>query len=326
MSRTIERGVICGVIALFGFGLCRSAEFRYQEKIKTIRGANEAARQKLGLPMAQLKAKYPTPEIGMVSSGCLLPGETTEVVVRGKFAPDTKFVFETDNLEVVKESQAGNEYRATVKAAQGIGPMSAALSVITPVSGIMTRQSDVVTVGGRYEFALEAKNGWKINAVSDAATKCGVTKMSDASYDVKFFKPGQAQPFETRDAKLSYDQWSLSNYMFRVNDAGPTGDDPTAKLTALMKQMSNPNLTSDQRNKLMQELPKLQEQMQAQMKQMQSPGAMQAYVAAEEKKKKEFGCGYIDLSVKGGSATGRMRCGANVGTVEVSGAMKLLGR
>ena len=326
MSKFIERGVILGVAALFCFGLCRSAQFQYQEKIKAIRTANEAARQKLGLPAAQLKAKYPTPEIGMVTSGCLLPGETTDVVVHGKFSPDTKFVLESDLIEVVKESLVGNEYRATVKAAQGIGPISASLTVIAPVSGITMRQGDAVTVGGKYEFTLDAKNGWKITATSAADTKCGQTRMTDASYDMKFFKPGQAQPFETRDAKLSYDQWSISNYMFRVSETALGGDDPTAKMTELMKKLSDRSLSSAQRDKVMQELPKLQAQMQEQMKKLQAPGAMQAFAAEEEKKKREFGCGYIDLSVKAGSATGRMRCGASVGTVEVSGMMKLLGR
>ena len=197
-----KRVAYVAVAALAALGLCRAVVFRFQEKENAIRQANKAQMQKLGLTPAAAKAKYPTPEIGLVSSACLLPGGTGEVVVKGKFVPDTKFIFQNDSLEVVKESLTAGEYRATLKVAPGIGPQTAALVAISPVSGITTRQDRVAVVGGKYEWTMESANGWKIVARSAGNRPCGGTAPADDPYEVLFYRKGEASPFEKRAATL----------------------------------------------------------------------------------------------------------------------------
>lgn len=118
-----QRMVYAGTLVVAAMTLSRAAQFRFQEKEQAFRQVCKDQLQKLGITRDAAKAKYPTPEIHLVSGGgCLVPGATGEVVVKGKFVPETKFLFTNDNLEVVKETLAGNEYRATVRVAADIRP------------------------------------------------------------------------------------------------------------------------------------------------------------------------------------------------------------
>src|SRR5690242_10040666 len=99
-------------LMLAGLGLVRAALTGFQQKQQALRAASRAELQKLGITRDAAKARYPTPQITLVSSACLTPGSTGEVVVKGKFAPETKFVFETDHVTVVKDTLTPTEYRA----------------------------------------------------------------------------------------------------------------------------------------------------------------------------------------------------------------------
>src|SRR5215467_10248684 len=187
--------VYAGVLLLLAAALTRAVQFRFQERQQAFYQLCKDQLQKLGLTKEAAKAKYPTPEIHMVSGGCLTPGATGEVVVKGKFAPDTKILLGNDNLEVVKETLVGNEYHATVKVAPDIGPQSAEVIAITPVTGITARQLGAVAIGGRYEWNLEAANGWRIVARSPANKTCDGRSASDV-YTVEFFRKGETAAFE----------------------------------------------------------------------------------------------------------------------------------
>ena len=132
MTITTRRIAYAGVMVLAAMAISRATQFRFQEQEQAFRRACSDQLKKLGITRGAAKAKYPTPEILMVSGGCLAPGATGEVAVKGRFAPDTKFIFENDNVEVVKESLAASEYRATLKIAPDIGPQTASVMAITP--------------------------------------------------------------------------------------------------------------------------------------------------------------------------------------------------
>lgn len=323
MSLSMKRVMGIAVLVLLGFGLSRAAMFRFQEKEQEFRKGCQAQLQKMGLTMGAAKATYPTPEIHMVSSGCLLAGGTVEVVAKGKFAPGTKFIFENDSLEVVKESLVGGEYRATVKAAPGMGPQSAALTAITPVTCISVRQDRAVTVGGKYEWVMESGNGWKIVARSPADTACGGKTNAEDTYDMQFFRKGESTPFEKRTATLYHSIYERTNYRFSISQQDSVSQAGMNELNTLAKKLADPNLTSAQREALMKQLMKMQSEMQANMAKMTDP----AYIKALEAKKLEFGCERIELEVQGGNATGQMSCSQKVGTrIPVKGTLTVLGR
>ncbi len=318
-----KRVAYMAVAALAALGLCRAVAFRFQEKENAFRQANQAEMKKLGLTPAAAKARYPTPEISLVSGGCLLPGGAGEVVVKGKFVPGTKFIFQNDSLEVVKESLAGGEYRATLRAAAGIGPQTAALMAISPVSGITTRHDRAAVVGGRYEWTMEAANGWKIVARSAGEKACGAPGPADDPYEVLFYRKGEANPFEKRAATLYSSIWEKTNHRFRIDQQDPELAAPGEEMKVLAQKMSDPKITPAQRDEVMKQFQKAQERMMAEAKKMTDP----AYRQQLEARKQQFGCETIELAAAGGTFTGRMRCAQAVGTqIALTGAMKLLGR
>ncbi len=311
------------VAALTALGLARAVAFRFQEKENAIRQANQEEMKKLGLTQAAAKAKYPTPEIGLVSSACLLPGGTDDVVVKGKFVPGTKFIFQNDSLEVVKESLTGGEYRATLKAAAGIGPQTAAVVAISPVSGITTRHDRAAVVGGKYEWTMEAANGWKIVARSAGGQPCGGPGSADDPYQVLFYRKGEANPFETRAATLYSSIWEKTNHRFRISQEDPKIAGAAEDMRSLVQKMSDPKITAAQRDQLMRQIQKAQAGVMAEAKKMADP----SYRKQLEASGQQFGCEMIELAAAGGALTGRMRCAQAVGTqIALTGAMRLMGK
>jgi hypothetical protein len=310
-----------GIGLLFALGLCRAAKFRYQDREDAIRKAAGDQLTGLGITRGAAKAKYPTPEIGMVTAACLAPGETGEVVVRGKFSAGTQFVVENDNLEVVKESLAGGEYRATLKAATGVGPQTASIRAFSPVTAITAYHEGAAAIGGRYEWDMDAANSWKVVARPQAGNACS-TGSGGQPYDISFYKKGEANPFEKRTANLFYNAFDRENYGFNISQ-----DDPNQGVMggymALMKKMSDPSLTAAQRDAAMKDLEKMQDQLTAAMEKMSSP----AGIAAAQQKAAEFGCERIALEMQAGALKGQMRCADKVGRqIGITGTMKLLGK
>ena len=320
---TSKRIVSVVVFALLGLALGRAGMLRYQEKERALREQCRADLQKLGVTHAAAKLKYPTPYIGLVTGACLLPGGTAEVVVKGKFAPGTKFIFENDSVEVVSENVAAGEYRATVKVPPGTGAQTAALMAFTPVTCLTARAERAVTIAGQYEWTLEAANGWRIVARNTANKSCQASSGGENNYSVLFYRKGEANPFEQRKATLYHDQYSATNYRFSISEEDPEMNAGAEDMQALVQKMMDPKLTDAQRDQLMKRLEQVQQQMQAQIQKMTGAG----YAQQQEAKRKQFGCRNVELAVAGGAAKGSLRCAAAVGTqVGLTGTVKLLGR
>lgn len=319
MSIAVRRVAYAAVLLLGIAAISRTAQFRFQEKQDAIYKECRDQLQKLGMTKVAAKAKYPTPEIHMVTTGCLLPGSTGDVVVKGKFVPETRFIFASDNLEVVKESMAGGEYRATVKVGADLLPQMVDVIAITPVTGITARSTRGAFIGGRFEWTLQAANGWKIVGRSPSTKNCG--EPGPDTYSVEFFRAGEAASFEKREAKQEYSMYEgLSR--FRMAESSPM-DGQASDFQALMTKMTDPKLPSAEREKLMQQLQKAQQEMQANMKKLADP----AYARSLEEQKKKFGCESIQVRNESGKLTGEMRCAPAVGMrIAVTGSLKFLGR
>jgi hypothetical protein len=322
MLSSSKRLAYVGVVLLLSLGLCRAALFRFQEKEQAIRQACREQLKALGLTYGVAKIKYSTPEIHMVTASCLPPGGTGEVVIKGKFVPETKFVFQNDNLEVVKESLAAGEYRATVKVAPGIGPQSASVMAITPVTGLTVRQADAVAVGGKYEWTMDSANGWKIVARSTGAKACPEKSYSGHPYEMEFTRNGETKPFEKRRATLHFSLYERTNFRFSIDQQDAQSQAEAEDLQTLMKRMMDPKLPSAEREQIMKRMQSFQAQMQARVTKMTDP----SYIKAQEAKRLEFSCERIELEVKGGFFTGQMRCSDKVGTrINLTGTMKPVG-
>jgi hypothetical protein len=317
MSIPLKRAASLAVLILFVFGLARAATHRYQEREDAFRKERQAELQRLGLSAADAKLKYPTPEIQLASAACVLPGATGDVVVNGKFSPGSKFFVENDNMEIVKESLAGNQYRATVQAVVGIGPETAAIAVISP-RGQMARQDRAVVVGGRHEWTLQAANGWKVVALPRRTTACPAGS-GDEAYEISFFRQGEAAAFEKMAGTLGYSQWDSRNFRFSLS---PLPKGSLAAYEEVMQKLSDPKLTAAQRQDLMSKFEPLAARMQAEM----NPEAIKRQVAEEQRHEQEFGCRNIGLTAEaGGKVTGELQCSDKVGRrLAVTGTLALM--
>jgi hypothetical protein len=307
------------VLVLLAFGLSRAAKFRFQDKEAAIRQSCQEQLQKLGITRGAAKAKYPTPEIHMVTPACLMPGGTGEVVITGKFPPGTKFVFANDNFEVLKESVTATEYRATLKAAPGIGPENATVRAITAATCITAQSDRAAVVGSRYEWNMDAANGWRVVARSTSAKACGSGPASQDPYDVLFFRKGETTPFEKRSARLDFDQYSSINYRFSISGQSSDVQSSQQEAFELMKKMRDPNLTSAQREQIMARIQKMQAEMTANMARMGDP----SYIKKMQEAQQKFGCQTIQLEARGEELKGDMRCSDAVGTrIALTGTRK----
>ncbi|RPI22600.1 MAG: hypothetical protein EHM61_21900 [Acidobacteria bacterium] len=313
--------LILGVIAA---GLVRGSLTNYEAKRKAIIAACAAERAKLS-PTARnnVKADYPTPEITLIKSACVTPGGTGQLLVKGKFVQGTKFLLQSDTIEIVNETATTTEYRATVKVPSGIGPEEASIECYSPVSGIYAQgQKPAVIVTGKFEWDLKAANGWIIKARPLEDTRCTAAAQGDLNYSIEFFRGTETAPFQKRSAQLRYSPWSNPPFRFSI-DAEEASLDGQAQMTELAKKLYNPNLSDAERDKLMAQLQTLQEKMVAQMSDM---NAMQRKAKEAEQRKKEFGCRGIELQILPGSAVqGEMSCGELVGhDIKLTGTMKLV--
>ena len=320
MVTWLQRLASVAVLVLFIFGLSRAATFRFQQQEDAFRKECQQKLQAAGMTPAAAKAKYPTPEIQLVSSGCVMAGATTDAMVSGKFSPGSRLFLENDNLELVKADLVGGQFRATVKAPAGIGPESAAFTVISPACQSARSQDRAITVGGKYEWTMDAGNGWKVVARPQATTPCP-SGSQDIPYEVSFYRKGETTPFEKLTGKLSFSIYNTRNYAFTIS---PPSNAPAGAVDyqQLMQKFSDPNLTPAQREQLMKQIQQAAGQMQAQMQKMADPAYAKQQADLERQRQQEFGCDRIEAGLQNGAVTGEMRCSEKVGRrIPVTGAV-----
>lgn len=312
---------------LWVLGIARASTRRYQERQKALLVELAAERERLGLTdRVALFAKYPTPEITLCPMTRLLPGTSGEVVLRGKFAAATKFLFENDNVEVVKESATPEEYRAMVRVPAGIGPSYAFLYAYTPVSGANAR-CHALYIGGKYEWDFTAENGWRILLrLVDEAFSSDAGRLPEPVYRVEFYRGSEPKPFETLEVQLDLDAspWEES-YSGSLREPEPGKSGAQAEMEKLMERMSKGQLSPKEMEQVSQRLEELSEKMmqelQATMTKMSSPD----YAKEVERKQQEFGCHYLNAWVTPAGVEGSVTCGEKVGTVKLKGTMKFVG-
>jgi hypothetical protein len=312
----IKRISLILVFSMMVISLGRAAMFRWQEKERAIRQACQGAQQKAG-------ADCPTPEIHMITSSCIQPGGSGEVVIKGKFPPGTKFVFENDNLEVVSESLMGTVYKATLKAAAGIGPQDASVSAISPCCKSARHEKGAV-VGGKYEWNLQVSNGWRIFAKLLSDNRCGASKgEGQSTYELQFYRGNETAPFEKRQGSLFFSQFEKTQYRFSIDQTDSSAKNAQEELQAIVKKMMDPSISEDERAKIMKKMETLQQQMVANMQKMTNPAEVQKM----EQKRQEFGCEAMELQVSAASVQGSMRCAEKVGrNIPLTGTLKYLGQ
>jgi hypothetical protein len=326
MTRSFARKIsLAAALVLAVLGIVRASLEKFDQQRQAIYVAAQAEQKRLGITnRATLGSQYPTPEISLASAGpaCVVPGETAQIVIKGKFKPGTKFLLRSDRLEILTENVTPTEYRATVKVPADIGPEDADLHAFAPVSAFHSAIENAVVVSGRYEWHMNVSNGWRVIARLLEDTRCKSTSGGSMKYQLDFFKGAETTPFEKRTATLYYDPYSNENYHFDIDEADQTGG-AQAEMEKIAKRFQDPNLKPEEMEKLTARMEVVQQQLMAEMQKMTDP----AYQKQLEQKKLEFGCEDIYLKLTGAQFAGYMRCSEKVGReLKITGTLKFLGK
>ncbi len=318
----IRRSLFVLVLLVITAGLVRASLDGFHAKREAIVTACQAERKRLGITSDEvLRAKYPTPEISLITTACIPAGGTGELIVKGRFVVGSKFLLESDNLEVVKEALTATEYRATIKAPAGIGPEVADFWVFSPVSAISARGEKAAVVTGKFEWDLQSANGWRIKAHPGLDTRCKPREQGSLKYTVEFFRGAETVPFQKREGELYFTPYDQNSYQLRLEEE-QIGGDYQAQIQALTQKLTKPGISDAERDKVMAQLQTLSQKM---LEKMSDLNAVQKEAQQAEQKKKEFGCQTLELRIEGGSQVqGEMHCGELVGRgIKLNGTVKV---
>lgn len=330
-NKTLRWLVAVGVVSLLAWGIVRAGTSRFEEQSKAILNQIRAERERLHLSAEELRARYPTPMVGLCRFARIAPGGAGEVVFGGNFQAGTKFLFDNDKIQVVREAftvGAGlrqSEYRASIKVAQSPEPDTARVVSFQPVTGAGAG-CEVVYIGGKYEWEFTADNGWRIKLASMSQPTTGYAEEALTSlYRAEFYRGGETKPFEVRVVVVG--GTPAAGYFGNISQSEADSPSIEAEIGRLSQKMIDPKLSERERGQLMKRQQELTAKMMQQMEKMSDP----KYVEELEKKKQEFGCHMMSFSLSGSTVEGIMRCGEkvgnpeNLGRLELKGTMKYLG-
>jgi hypothetical protein len=302
--------IVTGIVLFWG--ATHAALSKYQEKDRTIREACRAERAKL-TPQQQKQLQCSTPEVSLVSHIVVKPGATAEVAINGKFPAGTSFVFQSDSIEVLKESSNANAYRATVKASSDGVPRTVSISALIPLCCKSAYLSHALTIVGNNAWDFQAANGWKVKAQPLPPVP---SRGQDLLYSLEFFRGSETAPFAKRRATLFPAEADSDSFSLSISNEDESGGNVQQQMEDISKQIQNPNVSDAEREKLMK---KMQEVIAQMTKTMQDPGYAKKLQAQEE----EFGCRGIYVNLKNGAVTGNLNCSEKVGrSIALTGVMK----
>lgn len=318
-GKTVALVVVCGLVA---WGVSRAMASKYQQKRTEILAGCKAERDKLG-PAEQkaLEGKCATPEISLVSPSNITPGQTVDVTVTGKFPAGTRFLFESDCVEVLKESVAPNSYCATIQLAASCGPHTIGVTAFAPVCCKSGRKDGALKVGGSFAWDMTASNGWRIKATA-AAPLPGMRESSEQTYVLEFFRGSETAPFRKHQATLYGSNTLPATYNFSISEQNELEGSPMVEMQKIGAQLMDPNLSDAEREKVMKRYEQLLQTISKEANKLSDPN----YIKQMEAKKAEFDCRHLDVTSQNGTLTGTMNCSQKVGSLKITGTMKLLGR
>ena len=345
LKKIFEYSFSAVLAVLLLWGVLRAATTNYAQRQQEVFKQCGLERERLGLSDTALRQKYPTPEIGFCKAIKVAPGGTGEVVVKGNFLPGTRFLFDNEKIQVVKEGLVGSDYHATIKVAQSSLPDYATVYSYQPVR-CMTTSCPAVSITGKFAWDLTADNGWHIK-LEPVDQPGGPTDRIASTYRAEFYRPGEAKPFEVRSVDLSchedechgvvgegtqdaaLKQKAVQGMMNRSpaeqQQSQAAVKQAQAEMAQVQQQMQNfTKLSPDEQKALMARL-------QAASKKMADAMTPKATAEAQqemEKNKQEFGCAGMSLSPKGAGLQGTMACGEKVGQrgqLKLTGNVKYLG-
>ena len=323
---SVVRAIVVVVLAVgSSVVLVRAASLttKYNTEVQRLRQEWRSQQQAEGLAGSEqqkaLYGKYPTPELKLAKAVPVAPGQSAKLSVTGRFAPNTAFLMENDQITLAGGAATGSAFTASVTAAPDAMPGFGRLFAYAPVSGAWTAVA-AVFVGTPPTFDLAASNGWVVKVVPQAKAFAISESSASVPYVAEFYKPGETAPFETASGSWTIDGSQSPSADLALSLSSGAASGAMAEMEAIQRQMGDVNafmkMTDAQRDALMARLEKVTEQM------SKDAEAMMADPAAAQRKQNAFGCQYLRLEQAGATVSGSISCGKDVGNLQVTGTRR----
>lgn len=319
MCKLCRIGILVGIGVLAAWGMAHAYMVKYESKRQSILAGCKAARDMM-TPEQVRQLNCATPEISLVTPSTIKPGDTTDVTVTGRFPAGTQFLFESDTVEVLKESSAANSYRATIKVNSAAGPEDLPIRAFVPACCKSKRKIGALAVAGNFAWELKAVNGWTVKARS-VAPAAGDSRSKGLAYALEFYRGAETTPFEKRRATLFPQLSTPPGYSFSISNQDEASVNAQQEMEMLGKQIKNPNLSDAEREKIMKKISDAVDRMAGES----TRKSTQDLVKQLQEKEQAFGCTNISLKLDNGVATGSMACSEKVGRgIALTGTLKPL--
>lgn len=320
--RTMTRVLLAALAVSAAFAITRAQSNEFYTKRTAIRRQAEADQRAQGLfgsaNLKKLFATYPTPEVTLTAAVRMAPGATAPLSFKGKFSDKTTFLSGNDVLALSDIVVAPNVFKATATVKAGVGPQWARVYAFAPVSGGETWAP--IFIGTPQAYTLTSvKNGWTIQLTPDAKDFTVDSREAKVGYKAEFFKRGETKPFETTTGSLSLNASNMDGSLSFSMQAGNQGS-AMAEMEKISQRMGELMKAGKYDSKELADLQKKMEVVQERM--MTEVQAQIANPAALQKKDDDFGCRSIYLSPGPTGLKGNVSCGKNVGSLDLTVAVK----
>jgi hypothetical protein len=334
MNRSRFLAAALALAGLLGAAEVRSASNDQQSRLKAFqdKAQKERQAQKLDKDRKALFARYPTPELTLVTAaGGSAPsgelpsvsvGSETNITVTGRFVPGSLPSVECQGTEVLAEkvTESRAELKVKVTAAAPAGQCD--VRIISPVS-LASARRPAFRVIGNYQWELSLANGMK--ARMKTAAKPDTSLITGSS---EWFDKG-GKPLGTREVRLDRTFEGYTVTVERTEAETAASDKAMAESGKAYKNQDNQKAAAEIQAKMQGECMKLPpdkmgaciQKYTAEMTALSQKVQSQAQAGEQKAAAAAVGCQAMTLSVNEGKVTGKgTSCGAP-GEVNVTGTV-----
>jgi len=318
---------------LLGAAEVRSASNDHQSRLKAFQDKAQKERQAQKLDKKSLFAKYPTPELKLVTAGggkgapsgelpsVPVGGETT-ITATGRFVPGSMPSMECQGAEVISEKVTESSAEVKVKVTSQAQAGQCDLRIISPVS-LASARRPAFRVIGNYQWELTVANGMKARMKTVAKPDTVVIEGTSEWFD----KGGKS--LGTRLVRLDRTTEGYHVDVQRTTEETLAAKQASADSGNAFKRQDNQKAAADIQAKMQSECMKLPpdkmspciQKYTAEMTALSQRVQNQAQAGEKKAMAVAVGCQALELAVNEGRVTGRgTNCGAP-GESDVTGTV-----
>jgi len=334
MNRSRFLAASLALAGLLGAAEVRSASNDQQSRLKAFqeKAQKERQAQKLDKDKKALFAKYPTPELTLVTAGSgnaagkdlpsVSVGSETNITVTGRFVPGSLPSVECQGTEVLSEKVTESRAELKVKVTSAAPAGQCDVRIISPVS-LASARRPAFRVIGNYQWELTLANGLKARMKTAAKPETSLITGTSEWFD----KGGKS--LGSREVRVDRDFEGFLVSVQRTEAETAASGQAMAESGKAYKNQDNQKAAAEIQAKMQGECMKLSpdkmgaciQKYTAEMTALSQRVQTQAQAGEKKAMAAAVGCEAMNLTVNAGKVTGKgTNCGAP-GEMDVTGTV-----